>query len=117
MKMLFLSRENTLYNSYSQCTSLPGFNIKANWGSIASQSSYFYDWEGNKSGRGVDEGKMWAEIATLRGNKGGNLKSAKHAPTKSASDGPRCGACGSTDHARDDCPVWPRGVGEALERR
>ena len=25
-----------------------------------------------------------------------------------------CPACGSSAHARDDCPAWPPGIGEAL---
>lgn len=95
-----------------ECLALPGFHIRANWAGIASQSSYFYDPEGNRNGRGADEGKMWAEIAKLR--PGMNAKSGGKAAKAVDKDAARCGACGSTEHARDDCPVWPRGIGEAL---
>ena len=98
------------------CLSLPGFHIAANWAAIAHQSSFFYDPEGNK-GRGADEAKMWADIATLghsiaKGHVKGNMAAAPaNNPDKNA---PRCSACGSTAHIRGDCPVWPPGVGEAL---
>ena len=99
------------------CMALPGFHIKANWAAIASQSSYFYDSEGNR-GRGADEGKMWAAIAEMRGDAGGQGKEwigDKGAKGKTVDkDAPRCHVCGSTDHARENCPVWPPGVGEAL---
>jgi len=98
-----------------ECLALPGFHIKANWAAIASQSSYFYDSEGNRTGRGADEGKMWAEIAKLRGDTG-SMKSAKGSAKGKVADknAPRCHVCGSTDHVRENCPVWPPGVGEAL---
>jgi hypothetical protein len=95
-----------------RCLALPGFHIKANWAAIASQSSYFYDPAGNRSGRGADEAKMYAELAKLRGGvdpKGGGKKTQA-----AAKDAPRCHVCGSTEHARENCPVWPPGVGEAL---
>ena len=28
--------------------------------------------------------------------------------------GQMCRACGSFDHAREHCPIWPPGIGEAL---
>jgi hypothetical protein len=97
-----------------ECLALPGFHIKANWAAIASQSSYFYDSEGNR-GRGADEVKMWKEISKL----GGSISAkgeAKGAGKGKAPDpnAPRCNACGSTDHVREECPVWPPGIGEAL---
>jgi|TARA_Y100000310_G_scaffold154786_1_gene154307 hypothetical protein len=94
------------------CLALPGFHIKANWASIASQSSYFYDGEGNR-GRGADEAKMWAEIAKLRGDGAEPLKAFKGKKVEDK-NAPRCHVCGSTDHVRENCPVWPPGVGEAL---
>ena len=98
------------------CLALPGFHIAANWAAIASQSSYFYNPEGNR-GRGADEANMWAEIAKL----GGHARSKGHVKGKAAKageaankDAPRCRVCGSTEHIRENCPVWPPGVGEAL---
>ncbi len=95
-----------------ECLDLPGFHIKANWAAIASQSSYFYDPQGNREGRGADEGKMWAAIAALDPNYAG--KSAKGQGGPQAKKAPTCKVCGSSDHAREDCPVWPPGLGEAL---
>lgn len=94
------------------CLALPGFHIKANWAAIASQSSYFYDPDGNRNGRGADERRMYAELAKLRGEadpKGGGSK-----PQPGQKTAPKCNVCGSPEHAREDCPVWPPGIGEAL---
>lgn len=96
-----------------ECLALPGFHIKANWAAIASQSSYFYDSEGNR-GRGADEKKMWAEIAALRGDTGGATGKVKAEAKVEDNNAARCHVCGSTDHVRENCPVWPPGVGEAL---
>jgi len=98
------------------CLALPGFHIKANWAAIASQSSYFYDPDGNR-GRGADEGKMWSAISRLRGIDSRFAKGsiADKGQTKAAAqDVPRCRVCGQTSHERADCPVWPPGIGEAL---
>ena len=54
---------------------------------------------------------MWAEIAKLRGTTDTKGQGKTKATEK---DAPRCGVCGSTDHIREKCPVWPPGVGEAL---
>ncbi len=54
---------------------------------------------------------MWAEIATLTGATGGKSQNKGKAADK---DAPRCHVCGSTNHIRENCPVWPPGVGEAL---
>lgn len=98
------------------CLALPGFHIAANWAAIASQSSYFYDPEGNR-GRGADEANMWADIEKLghsvtKGHVKGNMAAAP--ANNTGKNAPRCGACGSTAHIRENCPVWPPGVGEAL---
>ena len=94
------------------CLALPGFHIAAKWAAIASQSSYFYDSEGNR-GRGADEAKMWADIAKLgySGSKG-HIKGRKNQTENSGT--PTCHVCGSAEHIRQDCPVWPPGIGEAL---
>jgi hypothetical protein len=94
------------------CLALPGFHIAANWAAIASQSSYFYDQEGNR-GRGADEAKMWADIAELglSGSKG-HVKGKQGQAAKTGE--PTCRVCGSSEHVREDCPVWPPGIGEAL---
>jgi hypothetical protein len=101
----------------ADCLALPGFHIKANWAAIASQSSYFYDPEGNASGRGADERKMWSEIAKLSGGAGatkGSIKGDSKPKVAADKDAPKCHVCGATGHERKDCPVWPPGVGESL---
>ena len=96
------------------CLALPGFHIAANWAAIASQSSYFYDPEGNR-GRGADEATMWADIAKLghTGSKG-HFKGKQGQAAKAKQNAPTCRVCGSNEHIREDCPVWPPGIGEAL---
>lgn len=92
----------------AECLSLPGFHVSVPWASIAHASSFIYDLSGQRK-RQVDEAAMWAEITATAGVD--PEKESKKAAEKPAS---RCMACGSPDHDRPDCPVWPPGIGEAL---
>jgi hypothetical protein len=87
---------------------LPGFHITCPWAAIAHASSYLYDFKGQRA-RGADEAVMWTELAELTGE-------PLRGPTAQPEDAgePLCVVCGSPDHERPDCPVWPPGIGEAL---
>jgi hypothetical protein len=88
---------------------LPGFHISCPWAAIAHASSYLYDFKGQRE-RGADEEVMWKELAELTGKPKGLVMDHQ-----TGSEGePRCVVCGSPDHERPECPVWPPGVGEAL---
>jgi hypothetical protein len=88
---------------------LPGFHITCPWAAIAHASSYLYDFKGQRE-RGADEEVMWKELTELTGKPKGL---AMDHQTESEGE-PLCVVCGSPDHERPDCPVWPPGVGEAL---
>jgi len=92
----------------ADCLSLPGFHISIPWAAIAHASSILYDQEGQKK-RGADEAVMWSEIKAITGT--GQSKKTEQTINKPK---PRCFACGSPDHERSNCPVWPPGIGEAL---
>ena len=88
---------------------LPGFHITCPWAAIAHASSYLYDFKGQRE-RGADEEVMWKEFTELTGKPKGLFMSHQ---TESGGE-PLCVVCGSPDHERPDCPVWPPGIGEAL---
>lgn len=52
---------------------------------------------------------MWKELAKKAGAGSSKpaVKAAEKKPAKSV-------VCGSPDHEREDCPVWPPGIGESL---
>lgn len=89
-----------------ECLALPGFHISAPWAAIAEASSYIYGREGQRL-RSAEEAIMWAELAKTDPIM---KKESKPAEKKE----PRCVVCGSPDHERPDCPVWPPGIGESL---
>ena len=88
---------------------LPGFHIICPWAAIAHASSYLYDFKGQRE-RGADEEVMWKELTELTGKPKGLVMEHQ---TESEGE-PLCVVCGSPDHERPDCPVWPPGIGEAL---
>jgi hypothetical protein len=92
-----------------ECLALPGFHVSVPWGAIAHASSFLYDLVGQRA-RSADERVMWQEIAEATGTPAEGKAAAKPEETKT----PRCTVCGSPDHERRDCPVWPPGIGEAL---
>jgi len=91
-----------------ECLALPGFHVSPVWAMIAHPSAVIYGREGQKQ-RGIDGAKLNEELAAA------GISSPKKAPPKAAeAKPPRCHVCGSPDHDRADCPVWPPGIGEAL---
>ena len=92
-----------------ECLALPGFHVSAPWAMIAHSSYFPFNIEGSK--------ERQAAHATLRAD----LRAAGidpnwhrlHERTAEKRE-PRCSICGSPDHDRQDCPVWPPGIGEVL---
>ena len=90
-----------------ECLALPGFHISIEWALIAHASAVIYDLAGQRK-RGADAAVLNAELEAAGY---GPKKSPKQATEKRE---PRCPVCGSPDHDREHCPVWPPGIGEAL---
>jgi hypothetical protein len=90
-----------------ECLALPGFHISIEWALIAHASAVIYDLAGQRK-RGADAAVLNAELEAAGY---GPKKSPKQAAEKRE---PRCPVCGSPDHDREHCPVWPPGIGEAL---
>jgi len=89
------------------CLALPGFHVSIEWALIAHASAVIYDLAG--------QGKRGADAAVLNAE----LEAAGYGPkisTEKATEKRerRCPVCGSPDHDREHCPVWPPGIGEAL---
>lgn len=90
-----------------ECLALPGFHVSVEWALIAHASSIVYDQKGQV--------KRFADEAVLRADLVAAGKGPKRPPEKALQRRePRCIACGSPDHDRPNCPVWPPGIGEAL---
>jgi len=90
-----------------ECLALPGFHVSVPWAMIAHASAVLYDLQGQGE-RGKDAAALEAELEAVGY---GVKKSAEQPAEKKA---PRCPVCGSPDHDRPNCPVWPPGIGEAL---
>ena len=94
-----------------ECLALPGFHIYAEWALIAHASSFIYDQEGQRK-RFADANALNADLEAA----GYGLKKPSEEATEKPADKrePRCPVCGSPEHDRSNCPVWPPGIGEAL---
>ncbi|MEE8397994.1 MAG: hypothetical protein V3S89_03240 [Desulfobacterales bacterium] len=92
-----------------ECLALPGFHVAVPWAMIAHSSYFPFNREGwrergaahqalreDLTAAGIDPN--WRELYRKKGEKGA----------------PLCTTCGSSDHDRQDCPVWPSGIGEVL---
>ena len=90
-----------------ECLALPGFHVSVEWALIAHASSIIYDLAGQRR-RGADAAVLNAELEAAGY---GSKKPPERAPEKRE---PRCPVCGSPDHDREHCPVWPPGIGESL---
>ncbi len=90
-----------------ECLALRGFHVSIPWGAIAHASSFLYGPKGQRL-RSADEAVMWREIAAI------TQPESEPAARKTQSSTKPCRACGSTEHERQECPVWPPGIGEAL---
>jgi len=92
-----------------KCLTLPGFHATADWALIAHSSYFPFNREG------------WKERQTAHAVLRSDLQAAGIIPNWHYSyevagekREPRCTVCGSPDHDRQDCPVWPTGIGEVL---
>ncbi|MGI9219622.1 MAG: hypothetical protein ACR2QS_01140 [Woeseiaceae bacterium] len=94
-----------------ECLALPGFHVAEAWPVIAHSSYLPFNTVGNQE-RGEAHIRLRRELHKV-GIGDGKWVLAPHIRND---DGiyPRCRACGSDEHEREDCPVWPPGVGEAL---
>jgi hypothetical protein len=93
-----------------ECLALPGFHVAVEWALIA-HSSYL---PFNRIGH---EERGEAQVSLRRALKDvgiGDGKWGLESRLKVNEDAKPCRACGSVEHERKDCPIWPVGIGEAL---
>ena len=93
-----------------KCLKLPGFHATVDWALIAHSSYLPFNTIGGQE-RGVAQVKLRHELKKIGIGDG---KWALESSLKKTGAPPRCKACGSQEHDREDCPVWPPGIGEAL---
>jgi hypothetical protein len=103
-----------------ECLALPGFHVSIDWALIAHSSYFPFNVEGRQQ-RAADHATLRADLKaagvpfTWTGPGYGRKDSAGNvAAVIAAKRRPRCPVCRSPDHDREDCPVWPPGVGEVL---
>lgn len=92
----------------AECRSLPGFHVSIEWAPIAHSSYLPFNSVGHEE-RGEAHMRLRKE---LRAAGFGDGKWVLEHTLQREADA--CPACGSLQHARPACPVWPPGIGEAL---
>jgi hypothetical protein len=94
-----------------ECLALPGFHVAIEWAMIAHSSYLPFNTVGHQQ-RGEAHMRLRRELAAVGIGDG---KWVLESTMRSADESDQmCRACGSFEHARVDCPVWPPGIGEAL---
>ena len=97
-----------------ECLALPGFHASIDWALIAHSSYFPFNVEGRRQ-RAADHAALRADLKAAGvpfvWNAPGYGEVAEVTAVKSR---PRCPVCRSPDHHRQDCPVWPPGIGEVL---
>jgi hypothetical protein len=94
-----------------ECLALPGFHVAIEWAMIAHSSYLPFNSVGHVP-RGEAHMRLRRELKSVGVGDG---KWVLESTMPHADDtGRMCRACGSLDHVRESCPVWPPGVGEAL---
>lgn len=93
-----------------ECLALPGFHAVVDWPLIAHSSYLPFNTIGYQE-RGAAQVKLRRELKEVGIGDG---KWALESGLKTDKKPPRCRACGSEEHDRPDCPMWPPGIGEAL---
>jgi len=97
-----------------ECLALPGFHVSIDWALIAHSSYFPFNVEGHRQ-RASDHAALRADLKaagvpfewTGPGyGEGTEVTGEKRQP--------RCPACRSPDHDRQNCFVWPPGIGEVL---
>jgi hypothetical protein len=94
------------------CLALPGFHVTVDWALIAHSSYLPFNTVGQQD-RGEAQMRLRGALKAV-GVGDGRYSLASRIAKRGADGPPMCRACGSTEHAREDCPVWPPGIGEAL---
>jgi len=97
-----------------ECLALPGFHASIDWALIAHSSYFPFNLEGQRQ-RATDHAALRADLKAAGvpfvWNVPGFGEIAEESFSKSR---PRCPICRSADHDRQNCLVWPPGVGEVL---
>jgi hypothetical protein len=103
-----------------ECLALPGFHVSVDWALIAHSSYFPFNVEGQRQ-RASDHATLRADLRASgvpfvwTGPGYGRKGSAEEVTEVTAEKRrPRCPACRSPDHDRQNCPVWPPGIGEVL---
>ena len=104
----------------NECLALPGFHVAVDWALIAHSSYFPFNVEGHRQ-RASDHATLRADLKAAGvpfvwtgpgyGRKGSTEEVTEVTAEKRR---PRCPACRSPDHDRQNCLVWPPGVGEVL---
>jgi hypothetical protein len=104
----------------NECLALPGFHVSIDWALIAHSSYFPFNVEGRQQ-RASDHATLRADLRAAGvpfvwtgpgyGRKG---SAEKLTEVTAVTTQPRCPVCGSPDHDRRNCLVWPPGVGEVL---
>lgn len=92
-----------------ECLSLPGFHVSIPWAMIAHSSYFPFNTEGAQE-RHTAQDQLRADLQAAGVEP--NWHQLRESATEKAE--PRCGVCGSPNHERQDCPVWPPGIGDVL---
>ena len=95
-----------------ECLALPGFHVAVEWALIAHSSYLPFNTIGQQE-RGSAQLKLRQDLHAA-GIGDGTYSLASSLKQEGEPKVESCRACGSFDHARADCPVWPIGVGESL---
>lgn len=92
-----------------ECLALPGFHVAVPWAMIAHSSYFPFNREGWQE-RGAAHRALRSDLAAA------GIDPNWHELHRQAGERgePRCTTCGSAGHDREDCPVWPPGIGEVL---
>jgi hypothetical protein len=97
-----------------ECLALPGFHTSVDWALIAHSSYFPFNVEGRRE-RASDHAALRADLmaagVSFVWDAPGFGEIAEETSLKRR---PRCPACRSPDHNRQDCLVWPPGIGEVL---
>lgn len=103
-----------------ECLALPGFHVSIDWALIAHSSYFPFNIEGRQQ-RAADHAALRADLKAAgvlfewswpgNGRKGSPEEVVQDTTVKRL---PRCPACESSDHDRQNCRVWPPGIGEVL---
>jgi hypothetical protein len=103
-----------------ECLALPGFHVSVDWALIAHSSYFPFNVEGQRQ-RASDHAALREELKAAGvpfvwtgPGYGRKDRTEGVAEVTAVKRRPRCPVCRSPDHDRQDCPVWPPGIGEVL---